>query len=187
MIRIIGQRVKEITSCYQVIFRTMPDDSDSQLGLMLKVLASYKFNNVENGMISEYSSDWLEIIHGDRESGDDYDIAFYDPIFDSYVEELSEKKYGEKNTIVFDDETPMLRLSKKNLAALLLFWEKLKNRQSEYYILTQDDKGWVEVEAKEDLSDQEKQMVREFEIESQKWKEDERARVLARQKQGEKS
>ena len=187
MFKIIAEKIKSHPKYYKIIFTNISRDSMNQLSMMIGILESNELDKAENGMMPEYSSDWLEIMHGDKESGDDYDIAFYDPIFDSYVEELSEKKYGEKNTIVFDDETPMLRLSKKNLAALLLFWEKLKNRQSEYYILTQDDKGWVEVEAKEDLSDQEKQMVREFEIESQKWKEDERARVLARQKQGEKS
>ena len=52
-----------------------------------------------------------------------------------------------------------------------------------YLVIKQTDDGWIDLWGRNELSDQEKQMVRKFEIDTEKWKEEERKRVLARQEQ----
>lgn len=99
------------------------------------------------------------MLHGEED--DNYYIAFYDPILDSYIEQMAEKKYGEK-ILIFDDETPMLRLSKENFEKILKSWKVILTKKPTYLIITQDKSGWINLEGKEELDIEELALVKTY-------------------------
>ena len=53
----------------------------------------------------------------------------------------------------------MLKFSKANIEEVLRSWEKLKNFDHKYLIITEHDNGWVDLEGKQELSDDDMKIV----------------------------
>lgn len=184
MITVIAQKSTKREHWYSSIFNNIPSGSAGQLSLLIQILESkiltkimLQKNYKEDDKVSKFNNKIL-IRYEDLDI-DNFYIAFYDMILDSFWEKICEKKHPGIG-FVWDTETPMLRFSKENFEHILNFWDTVKDNEPEYYIITQDDTGWIDVQAKNELSSDELRMVQEYKEYKEKKQEEEQKQVLKR-------
>ncbi len=97
----------------------------------------------------------FDISYGDHD--EDYYIRFsfvYD--WDLYIIEIQ----GQKMTDW--DRVPQLKLSYENFDYVFKQWVKIKEENPKYIIITQDDSGWVGLQGKQELDDDEVALVEQY-------------------------
>lgn len=161
MLTIITKQSSEDPFSYETLYDNRIVDSYNQLHMVSALIRYKTLNDEKNGIIPESTYDDLYILHGEERCGHDYYIAFYHPLLDSYVEEMCEKRYGEKG-FVFDDQTPMLRFTKENFEHILATWNNIKDNMPAYIILTESDDNWIDIWPKESLTNNEKKLIQKY-------------------------
>ena len=184
MITVIAQKSTKREHWYSSIFNNIPSDSVGQLSLLIQILASKILTTIisqknykEDDKVSKFN-DKILIRYEDLDI-DSFYIAFYDMILDSFWKKICKEKYGD-DYFVWDTETPMLRFPKENFEHILNFWDTVKDNEPEYYIITQDDTGRIDVQAKNELSSDELRMVQEYKEYKEKKREEEEKQVFKR-------
>jgi hypothetical protein len=160
MIKIIVEKSIKLDWYFKSVFNNVPSDSWSQIGLMIDILNSsiltdlmhqeQQYVNYKIGNIGEILINYENLLV------DDYYLAFYDRGLDAVLSSNSH----DFNNVAFDKETPMLRFSKANFDFVLIEWVKIKEQNSKYVIITQDDSGWIGLQGKQELDADELEMVR---------------------------
>ncbi|MBI2344445.1 hypothetical protein HYV10_00025 [Candidatus Dependentiae bacterium] len=141
---------------YEPIFNNIPAKSMNQLALLIQLWNEKVFSNIqENQDSDEYNG--ILIRYNLFKKLDSY-IIFYDSGLDDYWESVCNKKYGQEG-FVWDEETPMLKFSKNNFKHISHIWKKLSKIQPQYLVITQDNTGWIDLQSKEELSNEERQSI----------------------------
>lgn len=141
---------------YEPIFNNIPAKSMNQLALLIRLWNEKNFSNIQKNQDSdEYNG--ILIRYNFFKKSDSY-VIFYDSGLDDYWENVCSKKYGQEG-FVWDEEIPMLKFSKKNFEHILHIWKTFSIIQSQYLFITQDDTGWIDIQPKEELSNEEKQLI----------------------------
>ena len=186
MITLITQKSTKKEYWHNSIFDNIPSDRCCQLDIMISIINAQILTTIilqknykEKDKVGKFNG--IDILYEDSDFGKFY-IAFYDTILDSVWEKECEKKYGEP-CFVYDEETPMLRFSKENFEHTLRFWETVKDSDPEYYIITQDDTGWIDVRAENELSSDQLRMVSEYQERRERMRQEERIRDQKRNKE----
>ena len=161
---------------YSIIFQNN-FNKKCQLWLLVYMIKEIYEKFKANKSILDYSCiNEVSIDEGNEE--DDYYIAFVDMTLYKYY------SVDYDGIIAVDMERiPKLTFSKENFDCIEQSVIQIFETKPMYLVIKQTDDGWIDLWGRNELSDQEKQMVRKFEIDTEKWKEEERKRVLARQEQ----
>ena len=97
----------------------------------------------------------LSIDYGDPDQDYDVQISFKTD-WSRYTVEVN----GE--TITDWDNIPQLKLSYENFDYIFKQWVKIKEQNSKYVIITQDDFGWIGLQGKQELDADESELVEQY-------------------------
>lgn len=175
MIKILAEKSIKLDWYYKIIFENIPSNSWCQLGVMVDVVNIAILNEAKNSTLTAKISDSLEVCIGNPQHGDDYYIAFYDPFLNHFYE----NRYG-LTGIVYDEDKAMLKFSKSNFEHILKSWQLISKTEPKYLIITQDDSGWIDMQSKNDLNDDEIQLIQEYNIRQEAYKAAEEIRIQKR-------
>lgn len=177
MIKLIAQKSLKLEWFYQMIFNNIPIKHTVDLELLLQIIRSNILQEAIEGNLSESRSDSIDVYTGNPAFGDDYYIAFYDASLDL----LYEDKYDIKG-IVYDENRLMLKFSEKNFKEILNSWKHIYQKKPLYLIITQDDDGWIDMQGKQELDEEEKILVQRYQNHQEELKKEEIQRALNRNK-----
>jgi len=85
----------------------------------------------------------------------DLSVFWYDGKINIICDYVAEAIWGD------DGEDHELALHKANFKEILDVWEFIDHKPTLYLVITQDDKGWVKIEGKEQLSEQDLKAIQE--------------------------
>ena len=161
MIKLIFKLSEKIECHYNLFADKVPPNSKSQLDLMIDIIHKRILtdmltkNSFGEYMVGDLNNIWVNYNLFDAQ---DYYISFYDSTNNDDWLDVCEKKYGERE-LILDPEMPLLHFSKENIEEVLRSWEKLQNFDHKYLIITEYDNGWIDLEGKQELSDDDMKIV----------------------------
>jgi len=124
----------------------------SSLDLMCEALRSFSIREVTDALLGKELQGCNNFVV--EYEGDDFFVAFFDKMsFESSMKEISGYRFLD------DDKIPKLKFSKENFDDVLKQWVKIKQENPQYLIITQDDSGWVGLQGKQELDDDEVALV----------------------------
>lgn len=107
-----------------------------------------KIKKCEIGSVNNFVIDYQE---------DDFFIAFHGKMtYDDSMSEIDGYRFLD------DDKIPKLKFSKENFDQVLSEWVKIKEQNSKYVIITQDDSGWIGLQGKSELDADEVELVEQY-------------------------
>jgi hypothetical protein len=125
----------------------------SSLDLMIEFVSlsdrlMKKIKNCEIGAMNNFVVEY---------EGDDFFIAFHDKMtYDDSMSEIDGYRFLD------DDRIPKLKFSKENFDYVFNQWVKIKEQNSKYVIITQDDSGWIGLQGKNELDATEADLVEHY-------------------------